>query len=93
MAHDDLLNRPGADDDADDDVDHTVGPPGLGISLSSVREAAWDDPTAVLAISEPSRRRRELWSPYAPETSNVANQKNLAAIDQNRGARLIVPWI
>jgi hypothetical protein len=64
-----LLNRPGADDDADNDVDHTVEPPGLGISLSSVREAAYDDPTAVLAISEPSRRRRELWSPYTPETS------------------------
>jgi len=52
-----------------------VGPPGLGISLSSVREAAWDDPTAVLAISEPSRRRRELWSPYAPETSTSPIKK------------------
>jgi hypothetical protein len=69
LAHDALFNRPGADDDADNDVDHTTGPPGLGISPGGVREAAWDDLTAVLPITEPTRRRRELWSLYAPETS------------------------
>jgi len=51
-----LLNRLDTDDDADDDADHTMGPSGLGISPGSVREADWDDLTAVLTISEPSRR-------------------------------------
>jgi hypothetical protein len=39
LAHDALLNRPGADDDANDDIDHTMGPRGLDISPGSVREA------------------------------------------------------
>ena len=71
LAHDALLNRPGADDDADDNVDHMVGLLGLGISPDSVREAAWDDLIAVITITEPFRRRRELWSLYAPETSGL----------------------
>jgi hypothetical protein len=83
LAHDGLLSRPGADDDADDYIDRTMGPPRLGISPGSIREAAWDDLTALLTITEPSRRRRELWGRQS--------KKNLAAVDKTEGARLLDP--